>query len=96
MLPSTPTCTPWLLTGLVLMALNAYFPWLSPVSSLWSPLQATVPVLHWTASWWFVLPGWEPNLVSLAPLSHTKRLITDGGPKLVGHVVKAYCIKNAL
>ncbi|KAJ9080352.1 hypothetical protein DSO57_1025953 [Entomophthora muscae] len=70
-LPSTPTCTPWLLTGLALMALNAYFPWLSPVSSLWSPLQAAVPVLHWTASWWFVLPGWEPNLVSLAPLSHS-------------------------
>ncbi|KAJ9062690.1 hypothetical protein DSO57_1008141 [Entomophthora muscae] len=68
--PSAPTCTPWLLTGLALMALNAYFPQLSPVSSLWSPLQAAVPVLHWTASWWFVLPGWEPNLVSLAPLSH--------------------------
>ncbi|KAJ9068807.1 hypothetical protein DSO57_1024996 [Entomophthora muscae] len=66
-----PTCTPWLLTGLILMGLNAYFHQLSPVSSLWSPLQATVPVLHWMASWWFVSPGWEPNLVSLAPLSHT-------------------------
>ncbi|KAJ9084130.1 hypothetical protein DSO57_1027505 [Entomophthora muscae] len=41
-----------------------------PVSSLWSPLQAAIPVLHWMASWWFVSPGWEPNLVSLAPLSH--------------------------
>ncbi|KAJ9083418.1 hypothetical protein DSO57_1034866 [Entomophthora muscae] len=62
-----PTRTPWLLTGLVLMGLNAYFPQLSPVSSLWSPLQASVPVAHWMASWWFVAPGWEPNLVSLAP-----------------------------
>ncbi|KAJ9052116.1 hypothetical protein DSO57_1037374 [Entomophthora muscae] len=70
MLPSTPTCTPWLLTRLALMALNAYFPRLSPVSSLWSPFQVAVPVLHWTVSWWFVLLGWEPNLVSLAPLSH--------------------------
>ncbi|KAJ9057336.1 hypothetical protein DSO57_1023747 [Entomophthora muscae] len=72
---SPSACTPWLLTGLALMALNAYFPQLSPVSSLWSPLQAAVPVLHWTASWWFVLPGWESNLVSLAPLSHTSPLL---------------------
>ncbi|KAJ9065895.1 hypothetical protein DSO57_1014937 [Entomophthora muscae] len=70
MSPSAPTCTPWLLTSLALMALNAYFPQLSPVSSLWSPLFEAVPVLHWMASWWFVLPEWEPNLVSLAPLSH--------------------------
>ncbi|KAJ9090373.1 hypothetical protein DSO57_1003109 [Entomophthora muscae] len=70
--PFALTCTPWLLTGLALMALNAYFPQLSPVSSLWSPFQAAVPVLHWAASWWFVLPGWEPNLVSLAPLSHKR------------------------
>ncbi|KAJ9073439.1 hypothetical protein DSO57_1016490 [Entomophthora muscae] len=65
-----PTRTPWLLTGLILMGLNAYFPQLSPVSSLWSPLRAAIPILHWMASWWFVSPGWEPNLVSLAPLSH--------------------------
>ncbi|KAJ9090437.1 hypothetical protein DSO57_1002743 [Entomophthora muscae] len=70
MSPSAPAHTPWLLTGLALMALNAYFPQFSPVSSMWSPLQAAVPVLHWAASWWFVLPEWEPNLVSLAPLSH--------------------------
>ncbi|KAJ9058481.1 hypothetical protein DSO57_1011857 [Entomophthora muscae] len=68
----TPTCTPWLLTGLILMGLNAYFPQLSSVSSLWSPLQAAIPVAHWMASWWFVAPGWETNLVILAPLSHTK------------------------
>ncbi|KAJ9062039.1 hypothetical protein DSO57_1014893 [Entomophthora muscae] len=67
---SAPTFTPWLLTGLILMGLNTYFPQLSLVSSLWSPLQAAVPVLHWMASWWFVSPGWGPNLVSLAPLSH--------------------------
>ncbi|KAJ9062822.1 hypothetical protein DSO57_1006599 [Entomophthora muscae] len=69
-LPPAPTRTPWLLTGLVLMGLNAYFPQLSPVSSLWSLLRAAIPVLHWAASWWFISPGWEPNLVSLAPLSH--------------------------
>ncbi|KAJ9060842.1 hypothetical protein DSO57_1026616 [Entomophthora muscae] len=65
--PPTPIRTPWLLTGLMLMSLNAYFPQLSPVYSLWSPLQAAVPVLHWAVSWWFVSPVWEPNLVSLAP-----------------------------
>ncbi|KAJ9076608.1 hypothetical protein DSO57_1024478 [Entomophthora muscae] len=37
--PPTPTCTPWLLTSLVLMGLNTYFPWLSPASSLWSPFK---------------------------------------------------------
>ncbi|KAJ9075581.1 hypothetical protein DSO57_1034728 [Entomophthora muscae] len=66
-LPSAPTRTSWLLTRLVLMGLNAYFPQLSHVSSIWSPLQAAIPVLHWAASWWFISPGWEPNLVSLAP-----------------------------
>ncbi|KAJ9073236.1 hypothetical protein DSO57_1018685 [Entomophthora muscae] len=65
-----PTRTPWLLTGLILMGLNAYFSQLSPGSSLWSPFQAAIPVAHWMASWWFVAPEWEPNLVSLAPLSH--------------------------
>ncbi|KAJ9059028.1 hypothetical protein DSO57_1006505 [Entomophthora muscae] len=72
--PPAPTCTPWLLTGMALMALNAYLPQISSVSSLWYPLQVAVPVLHWAASWWFVLPGWEPNLVSLAPLSHISSL----------------------
>ncbi|KAJ9079995.1 hypothetical protein DSO57_1029737 [Entomophthora muscae] len=76
-LPHAPTCTPWLLIGLVLMGLNVYFPQLSPASSLWSPLQAAIPVLHWAASWWFVSPGWEPNLVSLAPLSHTSMVVTN-------------------
>ncbi|KAJ9086768.1 hypothetical protein DSO57_1000394 [Entomophthora muscae] len=68
--PPAPSCAPWLITGLVLMGLNSYFPRLSPASSLWSPLRVVVPVLHWATSWWFVLPGWEPNLVSSAPLSH--------------------------
>ncbi|KAJ9077122.1 hypothetical protein DSO57_1019703 [Entomophthora muscae] len=49
------------------MGLNTYFPQLSPVSSLWSSFRAAVPVIHWAASWWFVSPGWEPKLVSLAP-----------------------------
>ncbi|KAJ9049005.1 hypothetical protein DSO57_1028947 [Entomophthora muscae] len=66
-----PSHAPWLLARLVLIRLNAYFLQLSLVSSLWSPLRAAVPVLHWAASWWFISPGWEPNLVSLAPLSHT-------------------------
>ncbi|KAJ9082777.1 hypothetical protein DSO57_1001306 [Entomophthora muscae] len=69
-----PTCTPWLLIGLALMGLNVYFPQLSPVSSFLSPLQAAIPALHWAASWWFVSLGWEPNLVSLAPLSHKVHL----------------------
>ncbi|KAJ9075064.1 hypothetical protein DSO57_1000346 [Entomophthora muscae] len=70
-LPSAHIHTPWLFARLALMGLNAYFPWLSPVSSLLSPLQATIPVLHWEASWWFTSLGWEPNIVSLAPLSHS-------------------------
>ncbi|KAJ9072577.1 hypothetical protein DSO57_1026063 [Entomophthora muscae] len=68
----TPLAPSWLVTIFVLMGLNSYFLQLSPVSSLWSPLRAAVPVIYWAASWWFVLPGWEPNLVSLAPLSHKK------------------------
>ncbi|KAJ9074373.1 hypothetical protein DSO57_1007221 [Entomophthora muscae] len=59
------------------MGLNAYFPQLSLVSSLWSPLQAAIPALHWMTSWWFVSPGWEPNLVSLAPLSHIRPHVFD-------------------
>ncbi|KAJ9085035.1 hypothetical protein DSO57_1017881 [Entomophthora muscae] len=70
-----PSHTPWLLTGLVLMGLNVYFPQLSHASSLWSPLQVAIPVLHWVASWWIVSPGWEPNLVSLAPLSHINNIM---------------------
>ncbi|KAJ9066098.1 hypothetical protein DSO57_1012943 [Entomophthora muscae] len=65
--PPAASRAPWVITGLVLMGLNSHFPQLSPVSSLWSPLRAAIPVLHWAASWWFVSPGWEPNLVSLAP-----------------------------
>ncbi|KAJ9073755.1 hypothetical protein DSO57_1012971, partial [Entomophthora muscae] len=65
-----PSCAPWLVTGFVLMGLNSYFPQLSQVSSLWSPLRAAVPVIHWVTSWWFFLPGWEPNLVILAPIYH--------------------------
>ncbi|KAJ9081001.1 hypothetical protein DSO57_1019067 [Entomophthora muscae] len=82
------TCKPWLLTRLVHMGLNAYFPQLSPVSSLWSPLRAAIPVIHWAASWWFVSPGCEPNLVILAPSLTDlvrwnylmKSLISDGEP----------------
>ncbi|KAJ9055516.1 hypothetical protein DSO57_1003214 [Entomophthora muscae] len=80
--PLTPTCTPWFLTGLALIGLNAYFPQMSPVSSLWSPLQVAVPVLHWAASWWFVSPGWEPNLVSLASLSHSSHDYKSKAEKL--------------
>ncbi|KAJ9048465.1 hypothetical protein DSO57_1034830 [Entomophthora muscae] len=68
--PPAASWAPWVITGLVLMGLNSYLPQLSPVSSLWSPLRAAIPVLHWVAPWWFVSPGQEPNLVSLAPLSH--------------------------
>ncbi|KAJ9078874.1 hypothetical protein DSO57_1002111 [Entomophthora muscae] len=79
---STPSSShaPWFLTRLVLMGLNSYFPQLSLASSLWSPLRAAVPVIHWLAFWWFILPGWEPNLVSLAPLSHIvgRRIDCDG------------------
>ena len=32
----------------------------------------------------------------MACFGQPKRLITDGGSKLVGHVMKAYCAKNAL
>ncbi|KAJ9062354.1 hypothetical protein DSO57_1011705 [Entomophthora muscae] len=65
-----PKRATWLLGGMILMGLDFYFPQLSSASSLWTPLQATIPVLHWMVSWWILLLGWEPNLVSLAPLSH--------------------------
>ncbi|KAJ9066535.1 hypothetical protein DSO57_1008474 [Entomophthora muscae] len=65
-----PNCAPWLLGGMLLMGLDSYFPHLSAVSSLWTPLQEAIPVLHWMASRWILPPGWKPNLVSLAPLSH--------------------------
>ncbi|KAJ9069272.1 hypothetical protein DSO57_1020084 [Entomophthora muscae] len=68
---SAPKRAPWFLVGMLLMGLYSYFPRLSTMSSLWTPLQAAIPVLHWMASWWILPPGWEPNLVSLAPLSHT-------------------------
>ncbi|KAJ9067286.1 hypothetical protein DSO57_1000869 [Entomophthora muscae] len=71
----TPELTPkrasWLLSGMVLMGLDSYFPRVSAASSLWTPLRAAMPVLYWMASWWILPPGWEPNLVSLAPLSHS-------------------------
>ncbi|KAJ9052261.1 hypothetical protein DSO57_1035981 [Entomophthora muscae] len=63
-LAHVPSRAPWLLTGLALMGLNIYFPQMSPVSSLWSPFRVAFLVIHWMASWWFVSPGWEPNLVS--------------------------------
>ncbi|KAJ9049200.1 hypothetical protein DSO57_1027138 [Entomophthora muscae] len=62
-----PKCAPWLLGGMILMGLDSYFPQLSAGSSLWTPLQAAIPVLHWTVSWWILPPGWEPNLVSFFP-----------------------------
>ncbi|KAJ9079719.1 hypothetical protein DSO57_1032585 [Entomophthora muscae] len=80
----TPKRTSWLLSGMILMGLDSYFPRVSAVSFLWTPLQAAMSVLYWMASWWILPPGWEPNLVSLAPLSHSKSklLITDGGNNL--------------
>ncbi|KAJ9060043.1 hypothetical protein DSO57_1035103 [Entomophthora muscae] len=69
--PPAASWAPWVTTGLVLMRLNSYFPQLSPVSSLWSPLRVAIPVLHWVASWWFVSLARKPTLVILAPLLHT-------------------------
>ncbi|KAJ9064501.1 hypothetical protein DSO57_1029952 [Entomophthora muscae] len=66
----TPKCASWLLSRRILMGLDFYFPRVSAASSLWTPLQAAMPVLYWMASWWILPPGWEPKLVSLAPLSH--------------------------
>ncbi|KAJ9077785.1 hypothetical protein DSO57_1013431 [Entomophthora muscae] len=62
-----PKRAPWLLGGMLLMGLDSYFPRLSATSSLWTPLGAAIPVLHWVVSWWVLSPGWEPSLVSLAP-----------------------------
>ncbi|KAJ9067134.1 hypothetical protein DSO57_1002620 [Entomophthora muscae] len=65
----TPSCAPWLLSGALLLAINAYLPTLSPISALWTPVREVIPALHWLTSWWILPPGWEPNLVGLAPLS---------------------------
>ncbi|KAJ9079012.1 hypothetical protein DSO57_1000647 [Entomophthora muscae] len=72
--PFTQDCSLWLLTGAMVMSLDAYFPPLSHPVSFGRPLQAAIPVLHWTAYWWLVPPGWEPDFVSLAPLSYTELL----------------------
>ncbi|KAJ9065324.1 hypothetical protein DSO57_1020956 [Entomophthora muscae] len=80
---SAPKHASWLLSGMVLMGLDSYFPWLSAVSSLWTLLQAAIPVLHWMVSWWALPPGWEPNLVSLASLSHTFELVYGTQPNII-------------
>ncbi|KAJ9080969.1 hypothetical protein DSO57_1019364 [Entomophthora muscae] len=79
-----PKHAPWLLSGMILMGLDSYFPHLSATSSLWTPLQAAIPVLHWMVSWWILPPGWELNLVTLVPLSHMGDVVaclidTSGG-----------------
>ncbi|KAJ9071140.1 hypothetical protein DSO57_1000146 [Entomophthora muscae] len=68
--PPTWDCSLWLLTGALVMALDAYFPPLSQPVSFGRPLQAAIPFLHWMSSWWLVPSRWEPDFVSLAPLSY--------------------------
>ncbi|KAJ9071917.1 hypothetical protein DSO57_1032532 [Entomophthora muscae] len=87
----SPKCASWLLGGMVLMGLDSYFPQLSSVSSLWTPLQEAIPVLHWIVSWWILPPGWEPNLVSLAPLSHTSIANTSSTPKTLMWLTRKLC-----
>ncbi|KAJ9082742.1 hypothetical protein DSO57_1001809 [Entomophthora muscae] len=70
-------CSLWLLTGSFVMGLDIYFPPFSQPASFGRPLQAAISILHWMASWWLVLPEWEPDFVSLAPLSYTV-LFRDG------------------
>ncbi|KAJ9054184.1 hypothetical protein DSO57_1017324 [Entomophthora muscae] len=65
-----PSCTPWLLSWMLLVAVNTYFPSISSTFSFWTPVRAAIPALHWMISWWILPPGWEPSLVSLVPLSH--------------------------
>ncbi|KAJ9084833.1 hypothetical protein DSO57_1020012 [Entomophthora muscae] len=66
----TPKCAYWLLSRMILICLYSYFSWVSAASSLWTPLQEAMSALYCMTSWWILPPGWEPNLVSLAPLSH--------------------------
>ncbi|KAJ9060428.1 hypothetical protein DSO57_1030986 [Entomophthora muscae] len=74
-IPPTWGCSLWLLTGALVMALDTYFPPFSQPVSFGRPFQAAIPVLHWMASWWLVPPGWEPDFVSLAPLSYISQAI---------------------
>ncbi|KAJ9073290.1 hypothetical protein DSO57_1018006 [Entomophthora muscae] len=67
--PPTWDCSLWLLTGALVVALDAYFPPLSHPVSFGRSLRAAIPVLHWMVSWWLVPSGWEPDFVSLAPLT---------------------------
>ncbi|KAJ9078428.1 hypothetical protein DSO57_1006839 [Entomophthora muscae] len=71
----TPMRTSWVLSGIILMSLDSYFPQISPASSLWTPLKAVIPVFHRMVSWWIHPPGREPNLVSLATLLHTNHIL---------------------
>ncbi|KAJ9070263.1 hypothetical protein DSO57_1010085 [Entomophthora muscae] len=41
-----PKRAPWLLVGMILMGLDSYFPCLSAVSSLCTPLQAAISVMN--------------------------------------------------
>ncbi|KAJ9050648.1 hypothetical protein DSO57_1012616 [Entomophthora muscae] len=93
-----PPVASWVITGLALMELNSYFPQMSPVSSFWSPLRAFIPVLHWAASWWFLSPGWEPNLVSLPP-SLTQKTFKRPCNFPVSHLLivffsQRFCLQN--
>ncbi|KAJ9052781.1 hypothetical protein DSO57_1030796 [Entomophthora muscae] len=79
-LPLVPEYTlkhiPWLLTGMLLMGLDAYVPVCSYLVLMATRLSGH-PVLHCMASWWFTPPGWELSLLSLAPLSHRCAKIAD-------------------
>ncbi|KAJ9086463.1 hypothetical protein DSO57_1003798 [Entomophthora muscae] len=88
-LPLAPSHASWLVASLVLMGLNSYFPQLSPVFSLWSPLRVAVSVIHWVASWCFVSPGWELNLVSLSP-SLTQKPLSSCVPSARVFFVKTH------
>ncbi|KAJ9048369.1 hypothetical protein DSO57_1035711 [Entomophthora muscae] len=80
-LSSVTSYAPWLVAGFALMGLNSYFPQLSPVSFLWSPLRAAVPVIHWVASCPPLLHTITTHRINLALSLATALLFAVSPPK---------------
>ncbi|KAJ9067416.1 hypothetical protein DSO57_1039307 [Entomophthora muscae] len=57
-----PSCTPGLLSGMLLMAVNTYLPSISPTLSFWTPVTAAITVLHWMVSWQISSPRLRTKL----------------------------------
>ncbi|KAJ9060666.1 hypothetical protein DSO57_1028519 [Entomophthora muscae] len=105
-LPNLPTNHTGKLFGIVYITLTGVMDTIIPAAGPWSWVGKSASYLLKLAPiLWWALPARNPAQVipknnGLAARDwipdKPKRLITDGSSKLVGHVMKAYCAKNAL